>query len=336
MASMEPTLTTNTWPVIGHDWAVDLLRRAATTGRPPHALLITGPPSVGKGTLTASLAQTLLCTSEQRPCGACRACLLVADRRHPDLLWIEPQGASLKIAQVRDLTHQLSMAPIEGPWQIAVLDHFELATAGAANALLKTLEEPPRNVVLVLLAQQGESLLPTIVSRCQVIALRPIARTLIKQALIERWNVPAERAEFLSHICGGRIGWAIAASRHPQMLDTRTQKLDDMVQLLRAKRVERFTYVESLSRQGSESISESLELWSGWWRDVLLLTCGSPIPLTNIDRQPELEHIAARCTLDTTRTTLTALKTTTDQLSRNANARLALEVLLLDLPYVSE
>jgi DNA polymerase-3 subunit delta' len=228
------------------------------------------------------------------------------------------------------------MSPLEGPWQIAVLDQFELATAGAANALLKTLEEPPRNVVLVLLAQQGESLLPTIVSRCQIIALRPIARSVIYQALIERWNVAAEHAEFLSHICGGRLGWSITASRSPQLLETRKQRLDDMVKLLRGRRVARFAYAESLSKQASDAISETLELWSGWWRDVLLLTSGCPIPLTNIDRQPELEHIAVRCTTNTAHTALSALNTTTDQLSRNANTRLALEILLLSLPYTSD
>lgn len=334
MMRMETTLTTRTWPVIGHDWAVDLLRRAAAAGRPPHALLITGPPNVGKGTLATSLAQALLCTAEQRPCGACRACRLVANRHHPDLFWIEPQGSSLKIAQVRDLTRQLAMSPFEGPWQIAILDQFELATPGAANALLKTLEEPPRNVVLVLLAQQAESLLPTIVSRCQTFALRPIPRSVIEQALIERWNVAAEHAEFLSHICGGRLGWSIAASSSPQLLETRERRLDDMVKLLRSKRVARFAYAESLSKQAPDAISESLELWTGWWRDVLLLTSGSPIPLTNIDRQTELEQSAARCTVATAQVTLSALKTTTDQLSRNANTRLALEILLLDLPQI--
>jgi DNA polymerase-3 subunit delta' len=308
----------------------------AAAGRPPHALLITGPPSVGKGTLANSLAQALLCTAEQRPCGVCRACLLVANWRHPDLFWVEPQGSSLKIAQVRDLTRQLTLSPLEGPWQIAILDQFELATAGAANALLKTLEEPPRNVVLVLLAQQGESLLPTIVSRCQIIALRPIARSVIEQALIKRWNVAAEKAKLLSHICGGRLGWSIAASSSPQLLEARERTLDDMAKLLHRKRVARFAYAESLSRQAPNAISESLELWTGWWRDVLLLTSGCPIPLTNIDRQTELEHVADLFTTNTAHSILSALKTTTDQLSRNTNTRLALEVLLLDLPYVSD
>ena len=288
MSLMETQLAVLNWPVVGHDWAVDLLRRAISAGHLPHALLITGSPSVGKGTLARSLAQQLLCTANHSPCGACRACRLVTSGNHPDLRWIEPEGQALKIAQVRELTRQLSLAPLEGRWKIAVLDRFETATPGAANALLKTLEEPPPSVILVLLAQQAEALLPTIVSRCQVISLRPVPRSLIEQALIKRWGVTAERARLLSHLCGGRLGWAISASTSPDYLEHHNQKLDDLVRLLHSNRVARFIYAESLARQAPESILEDLELWTGWWRDVLLLASHSSVPLTHIDRQTEL------------------------------------------------
>jgi len=322
------------WPLIGHDWAVDLLRRAVDDGRPPHALLITGLPNVGKGTLARALAQALLCTDAQRPCGHCRACRLVAAGTHPDLRWVEPQGGSLKVDQVRELTRQLALAPLEGTWQIAVLDRFELATPGAANALLKTLEEPPPSVILVLLAQQAEALLPTIVSRCQVLALRPIPRQLIEQALIERWQVTNEKATLLSHICGGRLGWAASATTAPALLEHRDQRLDDLVNLLHNKRVARFAYAEALAREDPASILESLELWAGWWRDVLLLTSHSSVPLTNIDRRAELVQTASLCSVSTVQAVLTSLQNTLNHLSHNANTRLALEVLFLDWPFL--
>ncbi len=329
---MTSTAQAPPWPVIGHDWAVDLLRQAVAAGRPPHALLITGPPNVGKGTLARALAQALLCTAERRPCGDCRACRLAAAGTHPDLRWVEPQDGSLKIDQVRELTRQLALAPLEGPWQIAVLDRFELATAGAANALLKTLEEPAPRVVLALLAQQAEALLPTIVSRCQVVALRPIPGPAIERGLIERWKVEAEQARLLSRICGGRLGWAVSAATTPALLEQRNQRLNDLVGLLHSKRVARFAYADSLARHGLESILESLELWSGWWRDVLLLTSHSRVPLTNADRQSELLQAASVCDVTTAQAALASLQATLGQLSRNANARLALEVLFLDLP----
>lgn len=334
MSLMETDTTSQPWPVIGHDWAVDLLRPAVSTGHPPHALLITGSPNVGKGTLARSLAQGLLCTASRRPCGVCRACRLVANGNHPDLRWIEPQGNSLKIAQVRELTRQLVLAPLEGAWQIAVLDRFELATAGAANALLKTLEEPPTGVVLVLLAQEAEMLLPTIVSRCQIIPLRPLPRTTVERALIGQWGVVAEKARLLSHICGGRLGWAVSAAASSELMERRTQRLNDLVRLLHSNRVARFAYIEPLAREPSESILENLELWAVWWRDVLLLTSNSSVPLTNIDRQPELAQIAGHCNTTVAQSALSALQTALHQLSRNANTRLALEILLLDFPFL--
>jgi DNA polymerase-3 subunit delta' len=335
MIAMESYIALATWPVIGHDWAVDLLRHVVAAGRPPHALLITGPPNVGKGTLARSLAQALLCTDVQRPCGMCRACHLVTTGNHPDLRWVEPQAGSLKIAQIRDLTRQLNLSPLEGPWQIAILDRFELATPGAANALLKTLEEPPPSVILVLLAQQAEALLPTIVSRCQIIALRPIPRAIIERVLVERWQVPPEKAHLLSHICGGRLGWAISAAGSPELLEHRTQRLDDLVKLLHSRRVDRFAYAESLARENTESVLDTLELWMGWWRDLLLLASRSPVPLMNIDRQRELDRMVELCDLNVTHSALAALQTTVDQMAHNANTRLTLEVLLLDLPFLA-
>jgi DNA polymerase-3 subunit delta' len=256
----------------------------------------------------------------------------VASNRHPDLYWIAPEKGSLKIDQVRDLTRQLSLSPLEGPWQIAVLDQFELATAGAANALLKTLEEPPPNVLLALLAQQAEALLPTIVSRCQIITLRPIPRPTIEQALIDRDAKDTAQAKLLSHISGGRLGWALAASTSPDLLVRRTQILDDLVGLLHTNRVGRFVYAQALSQQSTASILDTLELWIGWWRDLLHLTCRSPVKPTNVDRMTELKGAAAQWDALTAKTALLALQTTIEQLSSNANTRLALEILLLDFP----
>jgi len=178
------------WSVIGHEWAVALLRRSLAENRVGHAYLITGSPQVGKTTLARTFAQALNCThpdADERPCDACRSCRLVSAGNHPDVPFIEPDGASLKIDQIRALQRQVALSPVEGRWKGYILREMERATAEAANALLKTLEEPPSHAVLILTASEAEVLLPTIVSRCQTVPLRPLSQQAIAQALVSRW-----------------------------------------------------------------------------------------------------------------------------------------------------
>ena len=204
-------MTSANWPVSGHDWAVLSLDRAVSADRPAHAYLISGPPQIGKATLARSLALALDCQAAEsaRPCGQCRSCQLINAGKHPDAQLIEPDGARVKIDQVRALQHDLALRPIEGRYRVAIFDQFETATIEAQNALLKTLEEPPDYVVLIVLAADPELLLPTIVSRCQQMPLRPLTIAQVREALIKQWNVEPDQANLLAHFSGGRLGWAV-------------------------------------------------------------------------------------------------------------------------------
>jgi len=325
---------TSTWGVFGHSWTVTRLQEAVSSGRVSHAYLFTGPESVGKTTVAKALAAALLCHSDaNRPCWSCRACRLVENGRHPDLhiLESEHKGANLKIDQIRDLQHQLSLTPIEGEWQVAILRRFEEATTSAANALLKTLEEPAPHVVLIVLASEAEQLLPTIVSRCQHIQLRPLPIALVQQALIEQWRAKPERAKLLAHLSGGRLGWAVRALKDEEMLDRRRKHIENHNKLLTASKVDRFRYAAKLARDPVE-IQEALTTWIAWWRDVLMLTAGADTPLTNIDHLNTLRQYARRCGWREAKGVLDALRASTERLKTNANSRLALEILMLDLP----
>ena len=319
--------------LIGHDWAVALLLRAIEIQHIAHAYLITGIEHIGKATLARSFAQALNCSVAPVPCGQCRACKLIAAGRHPDLHLVAPEGNTLKIDQVRALQHDLALSPVEGRYRVAIIEGMDRATLEASNALLKTLEEPPPSVVVVLIAPEPESLLPTIVSRCQPISLRPLSVETVRDALIERWKVEPRRAEQLAHLSGGRLGWAVDAAHDESVLERRDQLLDDLLRLISQGRVGRFAYAAEMSND-SVAARETLRLWQTWWRDVMLIASGSQAMLANVDREQALREHASRFGVERARDASGKIVQTLWQLDHNANARLALEVLLLDFPKV--
>jgi DNA polymerase-3 subunit delta' len=329
--------------VIGHEWAVEMLRHAVAQDRVRHAYLFTGPAGIGKRTLVADFARALLCQAADRPCGLCRHCLLAARGSHPDLLTVEPvtsgksvRAAKIKIEPVRQVINALALKPVEARRRVARLLRFDTANSESMNAFLKTLEEPPGQTVILLTAERADDLLPTIVSRCAVVPLRPLPLETVRAALITNWLAPAERADLLAHLAQGRLGWAVRMHGDEAALAASQQTLDDLTALLAASRVARFAYAERLAQGAStDQIQETLDLWQSLWRDVLLAGAGTPGPLANPDRQAEVRRLAQAFGPAQARQVMVGLRRTASLLEQNANARLALEVCLLDWPRLS-
>jgi DNA polymerase-3 subunit delta' len=242
----------------------------------------------------------------------------------------EGAGGSIKIEQVRALQREAALAPYEGRYRVLILRRADQASNEAANSLLKTLEEPPAHVVLALTAVDPEGLPPTVVSRCQSLHLRPTAYHVIEAVLRER-GLPRAQARLLARLSGGRVGWAISASQDDASLDQRKRELDQLVKLISADCVERMEYALESTRD-PVAIQRQIELWTTWWRDLLLLCCQDESHVVNADRIDSLRQLAEHTTLAQTWGALKALHTTAEQLSANVNKQLALEGLLLKLP----
>lgn len=327
--------------LLGHRWAVNVLRGALTHNRVGHAYLFTGPDHIGKTMLARIFAEALNCLHDdplRRPCGECRSCRLIAADRHPDVRLVEPEVSgrgkpTLKIAEIRDLQHDLSLAAYEARYKIALLPHFDAATQGAANAFLKTLEEPPTNVILLLTATEADALLPTITSRCRILALRPLSIAEVAKALQERWQAPPQQAKRLAHLADGRPGWAIRALQDPSLYEEREAYLALLLQSISANRVQRFDLADRLAKQ-AETLPHILRTWQSWWRDLALLAWGNPqeTVLVNIDHLGALQALAKEWLPQEVSSALRETGAAIWQLEHNANARLVLENLLLTFP----
>jgi DNA polymerase III subunit delta' len=333
------------WQVIGQARAVDLLRRSLDSERLSHAYLFVGQPHVGKTILAVNLAQALNCEQETRPCGQCRSCLLIAAGNHPDVQLIGRMANAapgetgtkkeISIAQIKELQRSAGLQPYEGRHRVFIIDGAEYLNEESANCLLKTLEEPPPKVLFILLTVNDGRLLPTIVSRCQRVELFPLPASVIEQALMEQWQVAPEKARVLSRLCRGSIGWAVSASRDESLLQERSQRLDELLGLNNASLDRRFAFAAKLATQfgkSRDSVEDVLELWLGWWRDVILTSEGCAQFITNIDRETTLRSDAECYSLAGIRGFMEAIRESVAQLGQNANPRLALEVLMLSIP----
>ena len=334
--------TSHHWPIAGHDWAVDFLQKSIANGRLRHAYLITGPPQVGKMTLALALAMTLNCTAEPpeaRPCGESRSCRKTRSGNHPDILYAEhdENTGALRIETIRNMNRLIMLKPFEARYRIAIFEDFQMARADGQDALLKTLEEPPPHAILLVLARTTENIMPTIVSRCQQIPLRPIPMQAVRQALL---NVGADeaQAELLARLSGGRLGWALDVLADETLLEERAAALDRFEEMLNSNLAQRFALAEALAkdyqhgREGREAVMRLLELWQSYWRDLLLLKHGDAAPRVNIDRNVALEHLGYQLDAEGVQQGIMATRELIGKLSFNLNVRLALEAMFLRWP----
>ena len=327
----------NNWNLTGHEWAVDMLKKHVTNGTTRHAYLFSGPPGLGRRTLALRFAQALNCQSPISagiPCGQCRDCQQIESMRHADLSVVQAdsEGGTLKVDQIREVRKTLTYKPYQSKYRVALFLRFHEANDNAANALLKTLEEAPSYAVLILTADNPEQLLPTILSRCEVLRLRPLKVEDVQEDLENR-GIETRRAKLIAHISGGRPGYARRLAGDDLLLEKRDECLNDLLTLLPAARVEKFKYAEQLSKD-KDAMRQAILFWMSYWRDVMLRTAQASSPLVNVDRNVEIEDLASRMDLPSARKVVGGLEEALEKMEKNVNSRMLAEVLLLDLPKI--
>jgi len=339
------------WDLIGHGWATELLSQHIRRGSVRHAYLITGPDGIGKRTLAVRLAQALCCDEPPEAgdrCGSCSTCRRIEAGAYPDFHLVEVgqldeelgrTSSEILIEQILRLQRKLALTPHSGKWRVGLIRRFWEASEAAANALLKTLEEPSPSVVLVLTARTAEDLLPTIVSRCEVINLRPVSRSKIRAALEDRGMEP-ERSSLVASLAAGRPGFALRLAEDPTWLERREESIRDLLRLLSKGRAERFAYAERFrpKKKGEtlkdvrDDLGERLQLWLGVWRDVFMLSTGLDEQVQNTDLVSQMRQLASALGRERAVRALTSVESCLHNIMAYANIRLALETLMLELP----
>ncbi|MFL5735657.1 MAG: DNA polymerase III subunit delta' [Chloroflexia bacterium] len=346
------------WPLVGHDRAVEVLRRSIRLNLLSHAYLFTGAPGVGKRPLAMAFAMTLNCLAEPAeglavpdvPCLLCSSCSRIARGDHPDVTEINLQtqaaltadtsgkttpAKELRIDSIREMQRTVGLSPHSGRWKVFIIGDADKMNDEAANCLLKTLEEPPSQTILMLLADDPAALLPTIYSRCTHVPLRPLARDLILAQLMREWNAEPEQAALLAALSGGRLGWAVGMLRDRNALEMRSRTLEDLAVLSGSTVLERVNAAAKYAKKFTDARPElytTLDTWEGWWRDVLTVQAGAPELALNADQLTTLASIARRLRPRQAYDALELVQRTRLQLQENVNPRLALEALVLGMP----
>ncbi|MFH1134542.1 MAG: DNA polymerase III subunit delta' [Pseudomonadota bacterium] len=326
--------------IIGHERAKHLVQAMLAGGRLPHALLITGPAGVGKRTLARTLAQAVNCDGPDptEACGVCPACRKIEKNNHPDVFELEPEGKLrvIKIDSIRELRRNIGFRPYEGRCKVYIIrdaDRLQAQKDEAANALLKTLEEPPPRSLLILTAPRESDLLPTIVSRCLRLKLAPLSRERVSDWLKTRRRLDGPQADLLAALSEGCLGRV--TEMDPHQLWNERRKVVDHLGTLNSKN-------PGLALDWAAELAGSEEFWPRffnlarfWYRDLMLLAgTGDGRRLAFSDLAGELEKVVAGRSAEPFMAALSEIDRAEESLARLIKPELVFDNLILALAWL--
>lgn len=320
--------------IIGHRHILNYFKNSIENKRISHAYLFEGSEHLGKRTIALWLAKILECQDRKdgKPCNECRSCRDIDKNQHPDVIVISvPENKNdISIGQIRGLRRGLSLSAHSSLYKIAIIDSAEKMTDEAANALLKTLEEPRGNVVLILITNMVSVLLGTILSRCQEIKFRTVKRQEIEDYLLKKGHDKKE-AEIISRLSLGRPGIAIDLSESKIADNFSNQELTEFLNFLSISYPERCKFIEKTIKK-EIALNELLDKWLNWFRDLFFIKRGAKDLVIDIENYHILEKEGSRYKEEDLLKIIKQIQKTQHLISAtNVNPKLALEVLGLEI-----
>lgn len=325
-----------------------LPRRLLTTflrnGNIPHALLFTGMEGVGKKSAARLFAMACNCQSHpadvtmkngslarlpEDPCGHCKACRKIASDSHPDVMWIKPESALIRISQVRELNRNLALKPYEARYRVVIMSDVQSLNPEAANAFLKMLEEPPSKTLLILTTARASDVLPTIVSRCQRIRFKPLSAESLTSMLVDQESCDRAKAAVVATAAAGSYTRALALAKDNRWIDRRNW-LISQIETIAAQPVEHILATAARLAQKKEHVAEMLAIIACWLRDLAVYRF-APGKIINKDLTAKVCAVSQKSPLSSLLAQIDAIQEAQKKLKANTNLRLTLEGLLLKL-----
>lgn len=345
--------------ILGQEQPIRLLTTLFRNETTPHALLLLGVEGVGKQTAAMAFAMACNCmvfeqknlsegtktpadcytTSDQittiGPCGCCKSCRKIESGNHPDIILVKPSGPFIRIGQIRDLCDTLALKPYEARLRVVIISDAQAMNPSAGNALLKVLEEPPDQTILILTAMQTSDLLPTIVSRCQHIRFNPVSRKNIETLLIKRHKTHPDDARIIAAIANGSVSKAfsmISSMNRANWMNRRIWLINEVESLSKKPIGSQMAFAEKLSKN-KELLADSLEVIKSWLRDLVVCKY-HPGKIINKDLSDRIQRASKKMKVISLLSKIDDIHSAQKDIQANTNLRLTLEVLIMRLAKV--
>lgn len=321
--------------IVGQEHLKEHLENAIKMDKVSHAYIINGEKNAGKEFIAKTFAMALQCENRQgiEPCGECHSCKQALSGNHPDIIFITHEKPGT--IGVDDIRHQINndvaIKPYKGPWKIYIMNEGEKMTVQAQNALLKTLEEPPAYAVLLILAANVDSLLPTVLSRCVVLNMKPAKDAQIKKYLMETMEIPDYKADICVAFARGNVGKAKLLANSEEFDKVKEEAIILLKNIREMELNEIVTAIKKINEYKFD-VNDYLDILSIWYRDVLLFKATHDA--NHLIFREEIQYIrkvADKSAYEGIEKIIDALEKSKQRLSANVNFDLTMELLLLTI-----
>lgn len=320
--------------IIGQEQIKEHLQNAVSARKISHAYIINGEKSSGKEFVARVFAMALQCEEDGvEPCESCRSCKQALSFNHPDIIYVRHEKPNtISVDDIRtQINNDVDIKPYSRPFKIYVVGEAEKMTVQAQNAILKTLEEPPEYAVILLLTANVNSLLPTILSRCVVLNMKPVSDDLVKRYLMEQLQVPDYKADVCVAFARGNVGKAKALASSEDFENVKAEALSLLKYIKEMELHEIMAAIKKITEYKLE-ISDYLDICSIWYRDVLLFKATHDVNhLVFREEIQALRQTAQRSSYEGIEMVIRALDTAKRRLEANVNFELTMELMILTI-----